>query len=142
MNSPAAVGVLERPRKFVVAALVAEGDAVLVTKRRADHAMGGLWEFPGGKVEPGEDPRAALAREMREEIGVEVEVGRPIEVVHHIYEAFELLMIVYACEILSGSIAPLEVAEARFVLRTELSALPFLPADVGLVEALARGELR
>jgi 8-oxo-dGTP diphosphatase len=130
-----------RPRKIVVAALVQEGDKVLVTKRRADHAMGGLWEFPGGKVEAGENPRAALAREMREELGVEVRVGRPVEVVHHLYDSFELLMIVFSCDIERGEVTPVEVAEARFVERSMLRSLDFLPADVGLAKALASGAL-
>lgn len=124
------------PRKVVVAAFVEVDGKILVTKRRADQAMGGLWEFPGGKVEPGEDPRAALAREMREEVGVEVAVGRPFEVVHHTYESFELLMIVFECRIVSGSVTAREVAEVRFVAPNELTKLAFLPADLPLVERL------
>ncbi|MBI3071849.1 MAG: (deoxy)nucleoside triphosphate pyrophosphohydrolase [Deltaproteobacteria bacterium] len=130
-----------KPRKIVVAALVEQDGKVLVTRRRTDGAMGGLWEFPGGKVEPGENPRAALVREIREELGVEIGVGKPVDVVHHIYEAFELLMIVFECVITRGEVSPLEVAEARFVPRRELTALEFLPADVGLVDALANGRL-
>ena len=99
-----------RPRKLVVAALVREGARVLVSRRRADQPMPLLWEFPGGKVEPGEDPVAALAREVREELGCGVRVGRIHEVVFHAYEAFDLVMLVYACVITEGEPRAVQVA--------------------------------
>src|SRR4029077_3439302 len=92
-----------RARKLVVAALVRDGGRVLMSRRRADQAMPLLWEFPGGKVEPGEAPVDALARGVREELGCEVRVGRIHEVVFHAYGAFDLVMLVYACEIVSGA---------------------------------------
>src|SRR6476660_9324334 len=99
-----------RPRKLVVAALVRRDGRVLMSKRRADQAMPLLWEFPGGKVEPGEAPEAPLAREVREELGCEIRVGRIHEVVFHAYEEFDLYMLVYACAITAGTPAPVEVA--------------------------------
>ena len=84
-----------RPRKLVVAALVRDGSKILMSRRRADQPMPNLWEFPGGKVEPGEAPTDALAREVREELGCEVAVGRIHDVVFHAYPEFDLYMLVY-----------------------------------------------
>jgi 8-oxo-dGTP diphosphatase len=129
-----------RPRKLVVAALVREGTRVLVSRRRADQAMPLLWEFPGGKVEPGEAPEAALAREVREELGCEVRVGRIHEVVFHAYDDFDLYMLVYACTITAGEPAPVEVAEVAWVEAARLPSLDLLPADYPLARALAAGD--
>jgi 8-oxo-dGTP diphosphatase len=128
-----------RSRKLVVAALVRDGSRVLVSRRRADQAMPLLWEFPGGKVEPGESPEAALAREVREELGCEIRVGRIHEVVFHAYEDFDLYMLVYACTITAGEPAPIEVAEVAWVEAARLPSLDLLPADYPLARALAAG---
>jgi 8-oxo-dGTP diphosphatase len=126
-----------RTRKLVVAALVREGGRVLVSRRRADQPMPLLWEFPGGKVEPGEDPVVALAREVREELGCEVRVGRIHEVVFHAYQAFDLVMLVYECAIVLGVPAAVQVAEIAWVEATRLPELELLPADYPLARALA-----
>lgn len=126
-----------RPRKLVVAALIRGEGRVLMSRRRADQAMPLLWEFPGGKVEPGEAPAAALAREVREELGCEVRVGRVHEVVFHAYPAFDLVMLVYACEITAGAPEAVEVAEVRWVPVRDLPALDLLPADYPLATQLA-----
>ncbi|HEX4406611.1 MAG TPA: (deoxy)nucleoside triphosphate pyrophosphohydrolase [Polyangia bacterium] len=130
-----------RTRKLVVAALVRDGARVLVSRRRADQPMPLLWEFPGGKVEPGEDPVVALAREVREELGCDVRVGRIHEVVFHAYDAFDLVMLVYACEITDGVPSAVDVAEIAWVDATRLPTLDLLPADYPLARALARGAL-
>jgi 8-oxo-dGTP diphosphatase len=130
-----------RARKLVVAALVRDGARVLVSRRRADQPMPLLWEFPGGKVEPGEDPVVALAREVREELGCEVRVGRIAEVVFHAYEAFDLVMLVYACDIVAGAPRAVDVAEIAWVEATRLPTLDLLPADYPLAQALARGQI-
>ena len=130
-----------RARKLVVAAIVRDGGRVLVSRRRADQPMPLLWEFPGGKVEPGEDPVVALAREVREELGCEVRVGRIHEVVFHAYEAFDLVMLVYACEIVEGTPRAVQVAEIAWVEAARLPTLELLPADYPLARALASGRL-
>jgi 8-oxo-dGTP diphosphatase len=130
-----------RARKLVVAALVRDGSRVLVSRRRADQPMPLLWEFPGGKVEPGEDPVVALAREVREELGCTVRVGRIHEVVFHAYEAFDLVMLVYTCTIVEGTPRAVEVAEVAWIDAARLPTLELLPADYPLARALAAGRL-
>ncbi|HXJ19926.1 MAG TPA: (deoxy)nucleoside triphosphate pyrophosphohydrolase [Polyangia bacterium] len=128
-----------RERKLVVAALVRDGTKVLMSRRRADQPMPGLWEFPGGKVEPGESPIAALEREVREELGCQVDIGRIHEVVFHPYGDFDLYMLVYEARISSGTPRALEVAEFAWVEAARLPALDLLPADYPLARALAAG---
>ena len=110
-----------------------------MSRRRADQSMPLLWEFPGGQVEPGEDPRQALAREVREELGCGVAVGRIHEVVFHAYPDFDLYMLVYPCEITEGAPTAVEVAEVSWVAAVKLPELDLLPADFPLAKDLAAG---
>jgi 8-oxo-dGTP diphosphatase len=128
-----------RERKLVVAALVREGGRILMSRRRPDQAMPNLWEFPGGKVEPGEHPEAALRREVREELGCDVEIDRIHEVVFHAYAEFDLYMLVYAARIAAGEPRPIEVAEVAWVDARALAELDLLPADYPLARKLADG---
>jgi 8-oxo-dGTP diphosphatase len=126
-----------RARKLVVAALMRREGRVLMSRRRADQSMPLLWEFPGGKVEPGEAPEVALAREVREELGCGVAVGRIREVVFHAYPDFDLYMLVYACEVVDGTPRPVQVAEVAWVEAARLPGLDLLPADLPLARELA-----
>jgi 8-oxo-dGTP diphosphatase len=126
-----------RPRKLVVAGLViGEDERILIAQRRADQALPLQWEFPGGKVEPGEPPVAALVRELREELGVTVAVGRIWDVLFHAYPAFDLVMLVYVCRIVEGSPRAVEVADLAWVAAPDLPRWDILPADRPLVERL------
>jgi 8-oxo-dGTP diphosphatase len=126
-----------RPMKLVVAALVRDAERrVLITRRRPDQPMGDLWELPGGKVEPGEAPAEALARELAEELGCGASVGRVDDVIFHRYAEFDLLMLVYACR-LDGPPRAVEVAAIEWAAPAALHAYEFLPADVPLVARLA-----
>jgi 8-oxo-dGTP diphosphatase len=128
-----------RPRKLVVAGLIVDerGD-VLVTRRRDDQPMGGFWELPGGKLEAGESPVAALERELREELGARVEVGAIWDVLHHAYPAFDLLMLVYRCRLAPGEVArAVEVADLAWCAPSELATYDVLPADAPLCARLA-----
>jgi 8-oxo-dGTP diphosphatase len=126
-----------RARKLVVAGLIVRDGRVLITQRRADQALPLQWEFPGGKVEPGEAPVAALARELVEEVGAEVRVGRIWDVLFHAYPAFDLVMLVYACTLVPGQEPrAVEVADLVWARPDELSRWDILPADRPLVERL------
>jgi len=125
-----------RKRTLVVAGLIARDGVVLITQRRADQALPLQWEFPGGKVEPGEAPVAALARELTEEIGVAVEVGRIWDVLFHAYPTFDLVMLVYVCRIVAGEPRAVEVADVAWVETRRLPEWDILPADRPLVDRL------
>jgi 8-oxo-dGTP diphosphatase len=130
---------MTRTRKLVVAALVRdEAGRILLTQRRPDQPMPNLWEFPGGKVEPGEAPVAALERELQEELGCGARVGRIFDVVFHRYDDFDLYMLVYSCA-LAGEPRAFEVAAVRWVSPPDLLSYEVLPADVALVAQLAAG---
>jgi 8-oxo-dGTP diphosphatase len=124
----------------VVAALVRrERDGhILVSQRRADQSLPLHWEFPGGKIEPGEAPEAALVRELREELGCDAEVGAIFEVVFHAYETFDLYMLVYAVRIV-GTPEPRQVAAVAWVAPRELPSMTLPPADYPLARRLAAG---
>jgi 8-oxo-dGTP diphosphatase len=128
-----------RPRTLVVAGLVIDdAGRVLVTQRRADRPLPLQWELPGGKLEPGEDPTAALARELAEELGVAAEVGRVWDVLLHRYPERDVLLIVYRCRLAPDALPRcLEVAELAWRPPDQLGDLPILPADAPLVARLA-----
>lgn len=126
-----------RTRKIIVAGLIVADDRVLLTRRRPEQAMGGFWEFPGGKLELGESPTAALARELDEELGVTAEIGLLWDALHHAYPAFDLLMLVYRCRLTVGAVPrPIEVAELAWCRPSELRSYDILPADAPLVARL------
>ena len=120
------------------AALVDDGGRVLIARRPAGKPMAGLWEFPGGKVDPGETPEQALVRELREELGIETATSclAPIAFASHGYEKFHLLMPVFACRKWTGTPQPREGQSLKWVMPNELARYPMPPADVPLVGLL------
>ncbi len=128
----------------VVAALIAEpSDAgrFLVQQRLPGVARGLRWEFPGGKVEPGESDAQALMRECREELGVELAVGRRRWSGCHRYDDVEVELVLYEAEILSGTPAPLGAQSLQFLSVPQMRALRFCEADLPLLDALESGTL-
>lgn len=131
-------------RIVVVAGLIRtpDGDPThgpfLISQRLAGQHLAHMWEFPGGKVEPGEAPTAALVRELHEELGVTVEVGDVYAVGHHVYPEREVILMVYACVLTAGEPQCLEVAAWRWLSGAELAALPLPPADGPVVDRLRR----
>lgn len=125
-----------RSRLLVVAALIEKGDLVLLSQRRPDQALPLCWEFPGGKIEPGESPEVALAREIEEELGCKVRVGGVVDVVFHPYPDFDLYMLLYRCDVVAGVPAAVAVHDVWWWPKAEIKSLPLPPADVPLVARL------
>lgn len=121
---------------LVAAAVIVAGDRVLLTQRKGGTHLAGRWEFPGGKLEPGESPEDALVREIREEIGVKVRVGDVLDVTFWRYPTKDVLLMFYRCEITSGEVRDLEVAAHAWVTRDELDGYEFPPADERVVTKL------
>ena len=122
----------------VVAAIITRGDGqVLVTRRAPDKNEGGRWEFPGGKIEPGETPEAALAREISEELEISVKVGQLFMESTHSYSDLEVLLQAYFCEQVGGSLHLTVHDRAEWADRKDLARYDFAPADVPIVKALA-----
>jgi 8-oxo-dGTP diphosphatase len=114
---------------IVTAALTTEQGKLLVTQRKKNSSHGLLWEFPGGKVEEGEDPRGALRRELKEELDVEVEVGGLFDAVFYFYPEYPILLLVYRCRVEKGSLKPIGCHDLRWVTLRELETLVMPPAD-------------
>lgn len=125
------------PRKqiLVAAAVVLRDRRVLLTQRKQGTHLAGAWEFPGGKVEPDEDPKVAVARELREELGVEVEVGDIVDVTFHRYPEKSVLLLFYAARLADGSPEPrpLDVADLTWSAAGDLRDEAFPPADVAVL---------
>lgn len=122
----------------VVAAVLVDGDRVLVARRPAHKRQGGLWELPGGKVDPGESDAAALVRELREELDVDVAPSAQLAVSRHTYEHGTIELVAVACSLRSGTPRAVEHAELRWARADELDALDWAPADVPLLGAVRR----
>ncbi len=132
----------ERQRLLVVAALIERRGAVLLSRRRADQSFPLTWEFPGGKVEPGEAPVDALVREIREELGCMVKVREVVDVVFHAYPDFDLVMPVYRATLAGGAPRAVTVDAIAWVPRRQLGSLAMPPADVPFAKKLARTRAR
>ena len=128
-------------RRLVLVAAVAlidTDDRVLIAQRPPGKSMAGLWEFPGGKVKPGETPEAALVREIAEELGIEVceTCLAPLTFASHAYPEFHLLMPLYICRRWEGEITPREGQALKWVRAARLADYPMPPADLPLLPAL------
>ena len=127
-------------RVEVVAAIVRSNGKILIT-RRLDHAhLGGLWEFPGGKVEAGESLEGALLREIREELGIEVAVGPEIFTIEHDYPTKSVRLHFFDCSVIQGEPQALDVSDLRWVTPPQLADFEFPPADAELIQKLIANE--
>ena len=119
-------------------ALIDPDGRILLAQRPPGKSLAGLWEFPGGKVEPGETPEAALIRELREELGIETKESclAPLTFASHGYEAFHLLMPLYVCRRWQGTPQPKEGQTLAWVAPNRLRDYPMPPADLPLIPIL------
>lgn len=120
----------------VVAAIIKDGDKILATQRGYGEFAGG-WEFPGGKVEPGETDEIALKREIQEELEVEIEVGEFVHKIEYDYPNFHLTMNGYFAKVVHGTIVLTEHQAAKWLTKDTLMSVEWLPADISLIEKLA-----
>lgn len=128
--------------RFVAAALMVRGGEILICQRRADQPMALQWEFPGGKIEPGESAEQALARELNEELGIDASIGLLVTHIRHNYRhggAVDLQF--FAVREFSGELENRIFTQTRWVKFEELPKYDFLPADRGLIRDLASGKL-
>ncbi len=122
----------------VAVALVDIDGRVLIARRPERKSMAGLWEFPGGKVDPGETPEQALIRELREEIGIDVTENclAPFTFASHRYDDFHLLMPLYVCRVWDGMVVAREAQTLKWVRPLDLKDYPMPPADIPLIAML------
>ncbi|NDV88693.1 8-oxo-dGTP diphosphatase MutT [Aurantimonas aggregata] len=129
----------ERPLLVVVAcALIDTDNRILLTERPAGKSLAGLWEFPGGKLDSGETPEAALIRELREELGIETQAAclAPLTFASHSYDGFHLLMPLYVCRRYEGIPSGREGQRLKWVRASQLRDYPMPPADEPLIAHL------
>jgi len=126
-------GILDVP-----VAVIQRNGQLLITQRQPDTSFGGYWEFPGGKVEAGESLAVCLAREIKEELGIDVQVGSKLRMIEHAYPDRTVRLHCYACQIIAGEPQALEVADWRWVSSDELSQYSFPPASKPMIEMLQR----
>jgi 8-oxo-dGTP diphosphatase len=128
--------------RFVAAALIVRDGEVLIGQRRPDQPMASMWEFPGGKIEAGESPQQALARELSEELGIRASIGPPVTRIRHNYRhggAVDLQF--FAVREFVGEIVNHIYQQIRWVRLQDLPEYDFLAADRGLIRDLAAGKL-
>jgi A/G-specific adenine glycosylase len=111
---------------------------VLIARRPQEGLLGGMWEFPGGKLQEGEDLPACLRREIREELGAEVAVGQELGVYFHAYTHFKVTLHAFECKLVQGEPQPLEASDLRWVTVAELPDFPMGKIDRMISDDLSR----
>lgn len=132
---------MDHPVKAIAAAVIREKERICICRRGPGGSCAGLWEFPGGKVEAGETPAACAERECREELGVDIAVGRPLDYVVHQYPEYTVAITFFEARLLRGS-PQCSVHEAiAWVTPAELGAYDFCPADRDFIARIQAGEV-
>jgi A/G-specific adenine glycosylase len=117
------------PQYTVTAAVIRRGKKVLLAQRPSEGLLGGMWEFPGGKVEPGESLEECLRRELREELGIEIRVGEAFGIYHHAFTHFRITLHAFLCELTGGTPRPVQAAAVRWVSLNDLADYPMGKVD-------------
>jgi A/G-specific adenine glycosylase len=126
------------PHYDVAAAVICQDDKILIAQRPLEGMLGGLWEFPGGKQEPGETLAACLQREIQEELGLAIGVDAPVTTVKHSYTHFNITLYAFYCHVIGGSPQTLGVADWRWITLAEVDNFAFPRTDLMVIEALRR----
>jgi len=132
----------ERPHKQIAVGIVEKNGMVLIAKRRENQMLGGLWEFPGGKVESGESIEECLVREFKEEVDLDISVTRKLCEVDHAFTHFTITIHSYICSLKSGKAKPVSGSEIKWVLPEKLSEFPFPKANKVIIEKYLSTHLR
>jgi A/G-specific adenine glycosylase len=127
------------PHKHIgVAVIINDQHQFLIDRRPNEGLLGGLWEFPGGKIEPEETAEACIVREVQEEIGIGVKVLRPLISLDHAYTHFKVTLHVYVCRYLTGEPQAIACEEVRWVTLAEMEQYPFPKANSKIIAALQK----
>lgn len=129
-----------KPHLSVTAGIICKDNQFLCVRRRLDKSQGGLWEFPGGKVEPGEQPEQCLVRELREELDIETQIVSRFMVIVHEYADKIVELDAYFVDWLSGEIQLVDHDDLRWLPKDQLDSLDWSPADVPIIKALQKGD--
>jgi A/G-specific adenine glycosylase len=124
------------PHYTIVVGIVYKGDKILIDKRRQNALLGGLWEFPGGKKKKEESFKTAVAREVKEESGIEIEVGKRLCIVKHTYSHFKITLHAYLCEYKSGAVKSLGCDAVKWIASKDLTKYAFPAANVKIIRIL------
>jgi A/G-specific adenine glycosylase len=125
------------PHKQIgVAVIINDQGQFLIDRRPSEGLLGGLWEFPGGKIEAGETAEACIVREVQEEIGIAIKVTRPLITLDHAYTHFKVTLHVYICQYVAGEPQAIACEEVRWVTLAEMAQYPFPKANSKIIAAL------
>lgn len=125
------------PHKHIgVAVIYGKDGRILIDRRKQEGLLGGLWEFPGGKIEPDESVEDCVRREIQEELGIEVEVQDRLITIEHAYTHFKVTLNVFNCTHLSGTPQPIECDEVKWVTLDEIDEYPFPKANGQIIAAI------
>jgi mutator protein MutT len=123
-------------KRIGVAVIWNQSRQILIDKRKVGGAMGGLWEFPGGKIEAGETVADCIIREIKEELAIDITVGEHLISIYHTYPTFHITLIVHNCHYIDGTPQPIESDEIRWVEVGELNQYEFPEANVAIINAI------
>ncbi|MBE5103310.1 (deoxy)nucleoside triphosphate pyrophosphohydrolase [Priestia aryabhattai] len=127
--------------KKVTAAIIKDKNRLLIAKRHSKDPLGGKWEFPGGKIEPGETPEECLAREIKEELGVEVKIGLFYDDNVYSSQDHDIHLLFYWAEVTNGELIPVVHDDLKWTTIEELANFDFAPADIPIVKRLMKEDI-